>query len=665
MRSNGAVRCASPEPRAGDLRLVPSILRLDAAAAALIQNRPRLIVGVGALLVALLVALVSGEALRAAQARERAARWELHTLQVQQQTQAAMNAILAAETGLRGFLLTGEEAFLRPYYDGAEVALTHTNALRTLTADNPAQSERMDEIDALVSARLADLAILLEHERAGRTGEARRLIRQGAGLARMEALRAAINAVLQEEGALLAARRAQSLEAARAQRRSDIMLIGAAIALIVVLSAAALSALRAAGAARRYADDADLARRVQAQLAQRVEQAVAAQRQSEAALRQSQKMEAVGQLAGGVAHDFNNMLAIVIGSLEMAERRRAAGQADIERFLKNAMEGARRAAALTQRLLAYARQQPLEPRTIDVNKVVVDLTDLLRRSIGEAVTLKTALAPDLWRVRIDRHELENAIVNVAVNARDAMPQGGALSIATQNITLDEAAAERAGDMRPGDYVRIDISDTGAGMPAEVMERAFDPFFTTKSVGKGTGLGLSQVFGFAKQSGGHAALASTLGAGTTIALYLPRWGGQEDGAHDGDAAREEAPPRGAATEIVLVVEDDDRVRVMSVEAVRELGYTALHAASGAEALQMLSDTPGVSLLFTDMVMPDMSGRALVREAKARFPQLKVAYTTGYAHRSASERRLLDDDAVFIAKPFTLATLARSLRRALDG
>jgi signal transduction histidine kinase/CheY-like chemotaxis protein len=657
-----ARRCA---PRPGDLRLVPSILRLDAALAAFIQNRPRLIVGVGAMLVALLVALVSGEALRASQARERAARWEMHTLQVQQQTQAAMNAILAAETGLRGFLLTGEEAFLQPYYDGAEVALTHTNALRALTADNPAQSGRMDEIDALVSARLADLAILLENERAGRGREARRLMLQGAGLARMEALRAAINAVLQEEGALLASRRAQSLAAARAQRRSDIMLIGAAVALIVVLSAAALSALRAAGAARRYADDADLARRVQAQLAQRVEQAVAARQQSEAALRQSQKMEAVGQLAGGVAHDFNNMLAIVIGSLEMAERRRAAGQADIERFLKNAMEGARRAATLTQRLLAYARQQPLEPKTIDVNTVVTDLTDLLRRSIGEAVTLKTALASDLWRVRIDRHELENAIVNVAVNARDAMPLGGALSIATQNLALDEAAAERVGAIRPGDYVAVDISDTGAGMSAEVMERAFDPFFTTKSVGKGTGLGLSQVFGFAKQSGGHAALASTLGAGTTITLYLPRWGGQEDAAHDGGDAHEDALPRGAVSEIVLVVEDDERVRVMSVEAVRELGYTALHAASGAEALQKLSDTPGVALLFTDMVMPDMSGRALVREARARFPHLKVLYTTGYAHRSASERDLIEADAGFIAKPFTLTALARSVRGALDG
>jgi PAS domain S-box-containing protein len=384
-------------------------------------------------------------------------------------------------------------------------------------------------------------------------------------------------------------------------------------------------------------------------------------RDAESQLRQLQKMDAVGKLTGGIAHDFNNMLAIIIGGLNLVERKLARGETDIQKFLDGALEGAERAAALTQRLLAFSRQQPLSPEAVDVNTLVPNISELLGRTLGETVRLETVLGAGLWPATADVGELENAIVNLAVNARDAMPDGGRLTIETANAHIDDALAHET-ETTPGHYVMIAVSDTGVGMPPSVLEKIFDPFFTTKPVGKGTGLGLSQVFGFVRQSGGHVKAYSEVGHGTTFKIYLPRASGAAATATT--TRRASNLGRGSATEIVLVVEDEQRVRNYSVEALRELGYTVVHAASGPEALAILERGQDVSLLFTDVVMPDMTGRQLADRAMAQRPDLKVLYTTGYTRNAIVHNGVLDPGTRFLAKPFTLEQLANKVREAID-
>ncbi|MCR5876614.1 CHASE domain-containing protein [Phenylobacterium sp. J426] len=385
---------------------------------------------------------------------------------------------------------------------------------------------------------------------------------------------------------------------------------------------------------------------------------------AEAQVRQMQKIEAIGQLTGGIAHDFNNMLAVIVGSLDMA-RRRLTGDEDarIVQCLANASEGASRAAMLTARLLAFSRQQPLSPMPIDANKLVSGMSELLRRSLGEQVRVETVLAGGLWRTYADAGELENAILNLAVNARDAMPDGGRLTIETLNTHLDEAYAAAHSEVSAGQYVTICLTDTGTGMTPEVAERAFDPFYTTKGVGKGTGLGLSQVYGFVKQSGGHVKIYSEPGEGTTIKVYLPRWFGP-DAKMEAQAERSELP-LGRPEEIILVVEDEAQVRHLSVDVLRELGYTVVQASDGAQALEQLAIQPRVDLLFTDIVMPDMNGRRLAEQALAARPTLKVLYTTGYTRNAVVHNGMLDLDVAFLSKPFTVEQLARKVRQVLDG
>ncbi|MBU1376247.1 MAG: PAS domain-containing protein [Alphaproteobacteria bacterium] len=384
-------------------------------------------------------------------------------------------------------------------------------------------------------------------------------------------------------------------------------------------------------------------------------------RAAEAQLRQLQKMDALGKLTGGIAHDFNNMLAVIIGGLNLIERRLARGDTDIQKFLDGAIEGAERAAALTQRLLAFSRQQPLSPETLDVNQLISTLTDMLGRTLGETIRLETVLGAGLWTARADLSELENAIINLSVNARDAMPAGGRLTIETANAHIDDDLAREI-ETPSGQYVMVAVSDTGTGMSPEVLEKVFEPFFTTKPVGKGTGLGLSQVFGFVRQSGGHVRAYSEPGHGTTFKLYLPRATG--DGIARAVPRPTVAVGRGAATEIVLVVEDEQRVRNYSVEALRELGYTVIHAASGPEALALLESAQDVTLLFTDVVMPDMTGRQLVDLALTLRPELKVLYTTGYTRNAIVHNGVLDPGTRFLAKPFTLEQLGAKVREALD-
>jgi signal transduction histidine kinase len=386
-------------------------------------------------------------------------------------------------------------------------------------------------------------------------------------------------------------------------------------------------------------------------------------RKNEETLRQSQKMEAVGQLTGGIAHDFNNLLQTIVGNLEVIRRLVPADAGRIHRAAELAMNGARRAASLTQRLLAFSRRQPLDPKPIDVNSLVGGMSDLLHHSLGETISVETVRAAGLWKVEADPNELEAAIVNLAVNARDAMPEGGRLTIETNNAHLDEGYTGPYVEVTPGQYVAIVVSDTGVGMDAETVRQAFEPFFTTKPVGKGTGLGLSQVYGFVKQSGGHVKIYSEVGHGTTVKIYLPRL---IHGSEERDPAEPLPVPEGSREETILVIEDDDDVRTYSVESLRELGYRVLEAHDGPSALRLLERQPRVDLLFTDVVLPGgMTGAQVVAQARELRPEMKVLFTTGYARNAIFHHGRLDKGVQLITKPFTFADLAAKVRDVLDG
>ncbi len=386
-----------------------------------------------------------------------------------------------------------------------------------------------------------------------------------------------------------------------------------------------------------------------------------ARRKAEELLRQSQKMEAIGQLTGGVAHDFNNMLAVIISGTNLLERRLAKGE-DVKRLIDGISDAAYRAAGLTHRLLAFSRQLPLAPTAIDANQMVKSISELLRQTLGEATVLETVLAGGLWKTHADAGQLENAVLNLAINARDAMPDGGKVTIETLNCHLDADYVGNYPDLNAGQYIMIAVSDQGTGMSPEIMERAIDPFFTTKGVGKGTGLGLSQVYGFVKQSKGHLKLYSEIGHGTAVKIYLPRYYGSEKPV---DAAIVSRQPerRGTQSEVILVVEDEDRIREVTTEALRELGYTVISAASAKQALQILESRPEIGLLFTDIVMPDMNGRRLAEAALILRPNLKVLYTTGYTRNAVVHNGVLDPDVNFIAKPFTVDQLGQKVRDVL--
>ncbi|MFC3692737.1 ATP-binding protein [Chenggangzhangella methanolivorans] len=396
----------------------------------------------------------------------------------------------------------------------------------------------------------------------------------------------------------------------------------------------------------------------------RVAHEVAEREQMAEALRQAQKMEALGQLTGGVAHDFNNLLQVVVGNLEILQRNLPEDAARLRRSADNALIGANRAATLTQRLLAFARRQPLAPQPVMANSLVTGMAELLTRTLGETIHLETVQGGGLWRVEADPNQLESAILNLAVNARDAMPEGGKLTIETSNAHLDHAYAAERAEVQPGQYVVIAVSDTGSGMERATRERAFEPFFTTKEVGKGTGLGLSMVYGFVKQSGGHVAIYSEPGVGTTVKIYLPRLMGESP--EEAEIAVSGVVPDGSRAETILVTEDDDDVRMYSVDALRELGYRVLEAYDAASALRLLERQEGrVDLLFTDVVLTGgMNGQELAERARAMRPGLKVLFTTGYARNAIVHHGRLDAGVELITKPFTFADLAVRVRDVLD-
>ena len=425
---------------------------------------------------------------------------------------------------------------------------------------------------------------------------------------------------------------------------------------------------RAVGAALRASEEqarasAAALAELNATLEQRVEERTSQLVEAEEALRQSQKMEAIGQLTGGIAHDFNNLLQGIVGTLNLVQKRMTEGRiSEVDRFLKGALSSAERASSLTHRLLAFSRRQPIDPRPVHVNQLIGTIEELIRRSIGERIRMNIKGADDLWLIRCDANQLENALLNLAINARDAMPDGGSLTIGTCNKVVDAAQA-LVRDVAPGDYVCLTIRDSGSGMTPEVQARAFDPFFTTKPIGQGTGLGLSMIYGFIRQSNGSVRIESQVGKGTTIEICMPRFKGDlEPGITSAIAPGE---VHAGKNNIVLVVEDEDIVRLLVVEVLHDLGYRALEASDGPAAVRILQSSQRIDLLITDIGLPDLNGRQVVELARAGRSNLKVLYMTGYAESAASSEFLAQGMHI-ISKPFTIDKLAAKITDVIqDG
>ncbi|WP_460141490.1 ATP-binding protein [Pseudomonas sp. S2_E01] len=392
-----------------------------------------------------------------------------------------------------------------------------------------------------------------------------------------------------------------------------------------------------------------------------VEERTAELRHNEEALRQSQKMEAVGQLTGGIAHDFNNMLTGIIGSLELLRRRLSRGRLDdLDGLIDLGVTSANRAAALTHRLLAFSRRQSLDSKPLQMNALVISMGELLQRSIDESIQLEMHLDPALWVAEADRNQLESALLNLVINARDAMPDGGKLVVRTANRQLGRDFTDAHSNLEPGDYVVLSVTDNGCGMPQSTINRAFDPFFTTKPIGQGTGLGLSMIYGFSKQSGGHVAIDSQEGEGTTVSLYLPRFGGDLPLEHPTDIAHPLFAQKG---ETVLIVEDDPAVRVLVSTVLSDLGYGFVEAADADSALPILDSAQRIDLMISDVGLPGMNGRQLAEIGRQYRPDLKVLFITGYAEHAAVRGGFLDPGMQMITKPFTFDLLTAKVREMI--
>jgi signal transduction histidine kinase len=604
--------------------------------------RASLVVGLLLLVCAAVAAIV------VALASAGAERWAAHSLEVRRVQAVTFSALQDAETAQRGYLLTADPAYLQPYNEAHDRLPVLKDQLRGLVADNAAQRRRVADLTQAIDTKMAELDLTVAMAREGRADAAIARLKTNVGKAQMDRVRVLSRAFETAEASLLAER-----QAVVATQRSVLIAV-----IVLALLAAAVLAFAIVRESRDHARELLSHNRA-------LENAIAQRERAEAQLRQAQKMEALGQLTGGVAHDFNNMLAIIVGNLDMLIRR-LSGQEKLLSLAENALSGANRAAALTKGLLAFSRQQPLDPKPTDVNKCVADMSELLRRALGENIAVETVLAGGLWRAFVDTPQLESAILNLAVNARDAMGQAsgasGRLTIETSNAFLDKAYADAHDEVVAGQFVLVAITDTGGGMTPEVMERAFDPFFTTKRLGEGTGLGLSQVHGFLKQSRGHIKLYSELGVGTTVKLYLPR-------DTQGLAIEEPVAPRPIVASgeafTVLIAEDDPGVRSFTVSAARELGYKVIEADGAAVALERLGQRPEITILLTDVVMPGSNGRQLVDAALLVRPDLKVIYMTGYTRNAIVHNGTLDAGTRLLTKPFTLEQLDRELRDALSG
>lgn len=564
---------------------------------------------------------------------------------------STLSLLQDAETSQRGFLLTGEEPYLDPYRSAKAAVPTALGAVRERATGNPARMLYATQLTEATAEKFAELDDTVAQYRSGDVTGAMSIVKSDRGKVAMDRIREIVEGMRRDVNAELQSR----LDRAA---RLDRWLNYASVA--TLLAVAILGLYGITDARRRMRNVIEAHDGLTASNAA-LKAEIAGREIAEAKIRQMQKMEAVGQLTGGIAHDFNNMLAVIMSAMNLAQRKLARGETDIGKFIDAAVDATGRAAGLTSRLLAFSRQQPLSPQVLDANRMVGGMSDLLRRTLGETIEIETVLAGGLWKTSVDSSQLENAVINLAVNARDAMPEGGRLTIETANCHLDDAYAARHAEVAAGQYVMIAVTDTGAGMQPEVMARAFDPFFTTKATGKGTGLGLSQVFGFVKQTGGHVKIYSEPGQGTAVKVYLPRFFGEGAQEMSSAQASGRGEPKG---EIILVVEDDERVRAGTVETLRELGYTVVHSPDAADALRQLEATPGITLLFTDIVMPVTNGRKLAEAAIEKRPGLKVLFTTGFTRNAVVHNGVLDHGVNFIAKPFTIDQIAAKLREVLD-
>ena len=596
--------------------------------------------------------------------RDKALDLERHAYDVTLLTRSIDASVSRAETGLGKFALDANVKTGNIYYSYWRLAGRQIQQLNQEASASPAQRQRLDELQRIyeqLGAKFDNVARVIS----ARRGDAGVNYFYAAMDEPLEpALHAKLREIAETESQTLFDRMQQTrIFSARADRLTDYLSwLGVLVGLgAIVLGVVAIQAIRQFSFARRQAEDeSERAEALEAAVRDRTHElwqanqalkAEAAEREAaEAQLRQVQKMEAVGQLTGGIAHDFNNMLAVVVGGVDLARRRLNGPRREVMAHLNNAMEGATRAAALTRRLLSFARSEPLLPERVEPKQLVDSMSDLLDRTLGERVRIKVQLAADTWPVYVDPHQLENAIVNLAVNARDAMDGAGKLKISTENVKV---SANEVGDIRPGEYIRISVSDTGCGMPPEVKERAFEPFFTTKPVGKGTGLGLSQIFGFAHQSGGEVGIESEVGKGTTVSIYLPRSSVEPPVRTAQVRMSEEQRVPGAR---ILVVEDDPRVRTSTVEALQDLDYEPIACESGEEAIKIF-DSQVFDLVISDVIMPEM-----IKVLKQKRDDFAVLFVTGYVGESEGDHFVGHE---LLRKPFTVGALAAAVATALQS
>lgn len=588
--------------------------------------------------------------------RDRALKAQSHSYDVMILARTLSGTIAHAEAALGRYVMSRDQLVGREYYDEWSSARNQIDRLDALTSDNSMQQHLIDQLRATYEERGKELAITALSTSYKKDSQAYSRFYAAGKSATLRDIDRQLDAIIDSEHDLLDKRVATA--AASIQRSNTVAMILAVFGMLILVAAVVLGWLTI-GVMRERAvarADADTERERSAALEDAVNEATQALRAQEAKLRQVQKMEAVGQLTGGIAHDFNNMLAVVLGGLELARRTLKSDPAGVGRHLDNATEGAHRAAALTRRLLAFSREEALNPEPLTPIATIDGMSDLLDRTLGDAITVETSDDGSSWHIWADRHELENTILNLAVNARDAMDGRGRLTIRASAKTL---AANEVGHCLAGDHIAIAVSDTGCGMAPEVMERVFEPFFTTKPVGKGTGLGLSQIFAFVRQSGGEIAISSVEGEGTTVTLYLPRHVGAGDVVAKADTATPSAPPsiRGLG---VLVVEDDPRVLNATIGALEELKHRAVPCPDPLDAPRILDDLGPFDLVITDVLMPRQTGPEMIAGLLARRPELAVLFVTGYAGEGSAADF---GGRPVLRKPFTIAGLERAIADAV--
>jgi signal transduction histidine kinase len=590
--------------------------------------------------------------------RDRALQLQSHSYDVMILTRTLSGTIARAEAALGRYVISGNEDIGRDYADQWDQARVQIDRLDSVTGDNPDQQRSIDRLRAAFQRRGKQLSVTALSTAYKKDRQAYSRYYEAGRSSSLREIDDELERITDAEHDLLGKRTAAAM--ATVNRSTEIARILSIFGILIVLGAIVLGALTLGAMQERAAAraEADSERERSALLEDAVSEATLALSQQEAKLRQVQKMEAVGQLTGGIAHDFNNMLAVVLGGLELARRALHNDPAGVGRHIDNATDGANRAAALTRRLLAFSREEALNPEAIKAVDAIAGMSDLLDRTLGDAITVERADDGSGWTIWVDRHELENTVLNLAVNARDAMDGRGRLSIRTSATTL---TAGQVGHCLGGDHVAIAVGDTGCGMEPELIERAFEPFFTTKPVGKGTGLGLSQIFAFVRQSGGEITIDSTPAAGTVVTLYLPRHSAATDMAAASAAPAvpvERAPAiRGLG---ILVVEDDPRVLTATVDALEELGHRVVPCADPLDAPRMVDDIGPFDLIVSDVLMPGQTGPEMVAGLLARRPHLAVLFVTGYAGDGTAADF---GGRPVLRKPFTIAGLEHAIADAI--